>query len=304
MNWKSLALSISIALLVSFALPAYILPILFRTLGIDIVRGFAGIEISLYISSTSGFPMLILRTPDTYLALGLGLSGVMAGVYIYYRSVYLKNVQLRKQLLEFIPLVSSYVRTGTPITHALELALSVVKPPLATYIEKFVSLVKLGEDPSEAYRKVFKGIPREVRAIMSSIVIAMVSGGKIEEVLEAAERYVEQLVRMDELRSHRLAEYKIVLLLSVLAFSFAGVVVIKLIESVTGMATTFPGAYQGIDIDFVESSYFIASLFLATISSIVMSRMVTGSLVLAPKYISLLSAITTLMYALHELVRI
>ncbi len=303
MNWKNIAVSVFIAVLISLIIPAYALPMAFEALGIDTIKGFKNVELYLYISPTSGFPMLILRTPDTYMAIGLGISGIMAGVYIYYRSVYLRNLQLKKQLLEFIPLLSSYVRTGTPITQALELSLSIIKAPLAVYIERFVALVKLGEDPGEAYRKVFRGIPREVRAIMSSIVIAMISGGKVVEVLEAAERYVEQLVRMDELRSHRLAEYKMILVLSVLAFSFAGIVVLKLIESVTSMATTFPGAYQGINTDFIASSYFIASLFLTTVSSIVMSRMVAGSLVLAPKYISMLSAAVTFMYALHRFLK-
>lgn len=303
MRWRRIFLSSLIAVILAIIVPCYAIPTLFKFLGIEYMEGLNNVRVALYISPTYRFPVPILQTPDTYLILGFGISGIAMGIHMYLRAIYVEQRELRRQLLEFIPLLSSYVRTGATILHALESTLKIIKPPLATYIERFVLLIKLGEDPTEVFKKVFSVVPREVRAIMNAVIIAMVSGGRIEDVLEAAERYVEQIVRMDELRRHRLAEYKTILVLAVMAFAIAGIVVIKLIESVAGMATTFPTAYR-IRIDFLASSYFITSLFLIVISSIVVSRMIAGTTMLAPKYISILSMVVTLMYVLHELIGI
>ena len=303
MKWQRILLSSLIAVILAVAMPCYAIPTLLKFFGIEYVKGLSNVRVALYITPTYRFPIPILQTPDTYLVLGFGISGIAMGVYMYLRAIYVEQSELRRQLLEFIPLLASYVRTGATMLHALESTIKIIKPPLATYIERFVLLIKLGEDPTEAFRRVFSVVPREVRAIMNAVIIAMVSGGRVEDVLEAAEWYVEQIVRMDELRRHRLAEYKTILVLAVMAFAIAGIVVIKLIESVAGMAVTFPTAYR-VRVDFLVSSYFITSLFLIVVSSIVVSRMITGSTVLAPKYISLLSMAVTLMYALHELIRI
>ena len=303
MKWRRVFLPFSIAMVLALIVPCYAIPTLFKFFGIEYVKGLGNVKVGLFITPIYRFPIPIFQTPDAYLVLGFGVSGIAMGLYLYSRDIYIEHSVLRRQLLEFIPLLASYVRTGATILHALENALKIIRPPLATYVERFVLLIKLGEDPSEAFRKVFGVVPREVRAIMNAVIIAMVSGGRVENVLEAAERYVEQIVRMDELRRHRLAEYKTVLVLAVMAFAIAGVVVIELIESVAGMAVTFPTA-QKVRIDFLASSYFITSLFLIIVSSIVVSRMITGSMVLAPKYISILSMVVTLMYAFRGLVRI
>ncbi|HID80515.1 MAG TPA: hypothetical protein EYP48_02225 [Ignisphaera sp.] len=302
MRWRRILVSSLIAMILAIVMPCYAIPTLFRLFGIEYVKGLSNVRVALYITPTYRFPILILQTPDTYLVLGFVISGIAMGVYMYLRAIYIEQSELRRQLLEFIPLLASYVRTGATMLHALESTLEIIKPPLSTYVERFVLLIKLGEDPVEAFRKVFGVVPREVRAIMNAVIIAMVSGGRVESVLEVAERYVEQIVRMDELRRHRLAEYKIILVLAVVAFAIAGIVVIKLIESIASMAATFPVAYR-ISIDFLASGYFITSLFLIVISSIVMSRMITGSTVLAPKYISMLSMAVSLMYALRELMK-
>lgn len=242
-------------------------------------------------------------TPQTYLFFGLMVSSLFLALYSAFSFRVKEYELLKKQIIDMVSLVASYVKTGVSILNALEYSVRHLKKPLSEYIESYASLVRIGEDPYQALDRVFEKAPREVRVIMASIAVAMTSGGRVSEVLGEAERYVVQLNRMYELRDSRLSEYKVIIILAVVAFIAAGAVSVLLINSMgASMSDIARGQY--IDIDFVITMYYLSSMLFAMVSSIVVARTVTDSIVYSYRYIGLLIMATTFIFVAIKIMTI
>ncbi len=233
--------------------------------------------------------------PQSILFVACVVSGVSSAIYVFTRARYAYYESMRNELMQLISSVAAMTRTRVPLLDALEEASRIVGEPLQSAVTEFVSLIRLGEDPHQAMKKVFGRAPPEVRLLASSFVIAMLSGGRVPEVLAEANRYVQQIQRMDFIRRHRLAEQRLVALMAVLAFAASGTVIVWLIEYVAPKLATLPGA-SSINVPFVTSSYFVSSIFMDVMASLVVSRIITGTFDLAPKYIALTVPVIALMF--------
>jgi len=280
-----------------FILIGVLTPFMFYPMAITIItRRPYTLHIGYVETSLGPFILVLPAGADTIVAISLVVTGISAAIYLAVRDRYIHVVKLRAELMRFISTIHAMVRSQVSVLDALREAANMVGEPLASYIKRFVSLVRLGEDPHRAIDKVFKNVPSEVKLLASSLAIAMVSGGHVSEVLRESDVYVQQLQRMDYIRLHRLSEQKFVALMAVLTFAASGATVIWLIGYLAPRLATLPGARM-INVQFVASSYFLASLVMLIIASFVVSRIVSGTFVLAPKYIALIAPLLGAIFA-------
>ncbi len=295
MSARSIVYAILSLIALSIALPLYVFPRTLPLIGLH----YNVSDIYFNHTTLGRIPLILPLTPSSIVASGMVLSGVSAAIYFLAADRYRHQVKLRQQILDLIPMVSAYARSAVPLVEALSRSLSLIEKPLRTYLERFVRLVMLGEDPGRAVEAVFRGVGSEVRVVLSSIVVAMTSGGRVAEVLEEAEHFVQQIARMDFLRESRLAEYKFIALLAVVAFAFTGIVIALLVASIP--STRILGSYT-INPDILRSCYYLATLVILAASSIIVSRIMSNSFVLAPRYVALLTPPISFIYAYYRLI--
>jgi len=264
-------------------------------MGFDMYRRFISIEI--YISR-GAIPFPVLASPAIYLLIGTIISIASEALYFIYRNRIALINTLRKQVLDFIPLTSSYIATGASILISLEESAKIIGRPLSDYVYRYVELVKMGRDPVESFDECFKIFPSDLRAILSSIAIAITSGGRVSEMLMHADRYSRQIARLEELRRNRIEGYKAVVFLAIVAFIIGAIVTLILLKTMTRIAIRTPLIVGSIDVAEVATHYYISSIVLIVISSIAISRIVYGDVVYAYKYISILSLISGIVFSI------
>ncbi|MEM0372204.1 MAG: type II secretion system F family protein [Ignisphaera sp.] len=288
-----------IALGTSFILiiPIYVAPTISRLLGLDLFNGIEGIYIDI---SNDVLPIPIYRSSDVYLFVGFVYGAIAFCLYMLYRDSVYMRMKLREQIQSMVPLVVSYVRTGTPILTAIENAANFVGDPTKSYLTRFVELVKLGYSPEESMRNIFRGIPRDVLSVYLSIAVAMSSGGRVHDVLSTAERYLNQMSRLEEMRKNRLEGYKAILILALMAFTVSAIVTTILVSYVARMSpipiSTTP--QSRVDIARVLSYYYTLILVLTPLTSIALSRIVYNETAIALKYTALFITTISTVFAL------
>lgn len=283
--------------LLLFALISLLTPILIQyLLGKALTTGFL---VKLEKSPLMPFPIPVL-SEGAYLTIGMFISGASLSLYTYYSGKLTEESELKRQALELLSVVIAYVKAGSSMLDALEKSTRHIGRPLLDPLERFVEAVKLGTAPDEAYRKAFKNSPSEVEMVFSSITIGMKSGGQYANILMQAENYLMQVLRMDELRRSRLADYKAIALLAVITFAISAFASLKLVEYIVTAPTVF--LVSGVSLELLKSSYYISALIIAILSSIVIGRVVVGSVIASLKYLSFLTAVVALIFTLYPLI--
>jgi hypothetical protein len=285
----------AILLSMGLTIPALILPTVSRLLGVNLFRGVEGISFSI---RRTFIPMPIFRTPDSYTFTGFTIAFTLLTAYIFLRQGVMVRALLRKQVAELITVLTSYIRAGTPIVTALELSASIVESPMKEYVLRLSKLIQLGYNPFEAFETVFSDAPMDVRAILSSIPIGVESGGRVAEVLTAAEGFSFQLSRMEELRRARLEGYKAVLVLAILSYLMSSLVTTLLLSYIARMMLGTPLARAAIDLKYVLSLYYISTIITTAITSIATSRIIHGEIATALKYTATLILLATLVFSI------
>jgi len=292
---KRIILAISLFLLLGIVVPLLVYEKVMLMLGL---RNLVGIKFEVF-----KFGPFLLMLPSGLHALVLTsclITGASLALHVFARAKMIYIDSMKRELMELIGSVSAMVRSRVPILIALDQVSDLVGEPLRSAIKEFVSLVRLGEDPHRAARKVFAKTPSEVRLLSSSLVIAMLSGGRVTEVLNEASKYVTQLQRMEYMRQLRLSEHKLVAIMAVFAFAFSGLVIVLLIRYIAHRLMSLPGV-SSINVSFVLSSYFLSSLVMDIIASFVVSRLISGTFYLTPKYIAITTPLIAAMFAIMYL---
>jgi hypothetical protein len=283
-----------VALSIGFAAPTVIVPTVSSFLGIAWLRGIQGISMTV----GGGVPLPILRTPDSYVFTGSVMASALFAAYVVLRRGAIERSLLRKQALDAIPIVSSYVRTGVPLARALELTSEVMGSPMKECLYRAAKLLQLGHDPFEAFEAVFSSTPRDVRVALSAIPIAIVSGGRVAEVLEIASRHSYQLSRLDDMRRFRLEGYKGTLALAAIAYIATAIVMVFLLSYLAKMGAGTPIIGISIDIHYIASLYYVSAIIVFAITSVAISRITYGEAVFALKYSAMLMLFTSIAFAI------
>lgn len=296
-SYKRLAYSISIFLALSILSPE-IISVILKYCGFT-AEPYEGIIFSL---AGGVIPLIILVGSATYLRVGLLLSGVMLSIYILLSPASIKFEKLNRQLSDVVSILSSYVRAGMPIVEALKKTASFVGPPISEHLEAYVYLITTGENPLKAEALVTKNLPREARLVFSSISQAIRSGGRYVEAFSYSERYLRHFTRLSELRKNKLAEYKVILVLSVIAYAFSGVVTLMLVGSISGSISRLPLVAGLIDVEMLRSAYYISALILTAVTSVIMNKTIEGYAIKSLKYTSLLTLVVTAIFTGSQLI--
>jgi len=296
MNLKRIIIASSTLLTFTALLPLTITKIM-KLLGLSPNQ-----EVGIYFTVSNAIPVIILSGNTTYLLTGFIISGLTLSAYLLI-SPKLKEVEkLRSQLGDLMGVFRSHAMAGVSIIDSLKKTAELVGPPASKYLETYAYLVSVGEEPLRAEAIVTHGLPKEVRLVFASITQAMKSGGRYLEVLSQGEEYLRQLARLNDVRKSRLSEYKLILVLSVIAYAFASVVTLKLVTSMGAGIEGMSIPTTPTNIDVLKSAYYISALTLTGITSVIMSKAIEGYAVKSLKYMSILTLITTAMFVGSELI--
>lgn len=277
-----------------------LLPLTTLTLTRSLGFVFDEIKIDFIISNT--IPLLMLSGNTTYLLIGFSISGIALAIYSWFNPKSREIEKFRSQLGDLVSVFMSHAMAGVPIIDALKKTAEFVGPPASEYIETYAYLISSGEDPLRAEVIVTRGLPKEIRLVFTSISQAMKSGGRYLEVLSQGEKYLRQLIKLTDLRKSRLSEYKLVLVLSVIAYAFSATVTLKLVASMGASVKGIPIFAGQVNINLLKSAYYVSALILTGITSVIMSKAIEGYAVKSLKYVSILTLIVTAMFVASELV--
>ncbi len=299
MNIRSRDMYMAIASIALTIIAFFILSLFIAIfMGSDIYRRFISIKIYM---SRGTIPFPVFASPAIYLLISITISIASETLYFIYRNKVVLMETLRKQVLDFIPLISSYVATGASIPTSLEESAKIIGRPLSDYVYRYVELIKMGEDPIESFAKCFNIFPSDLRAILSSIAIAITSGGRVLEMLIHADEYSKQIARLEEIRRNRIEGYKVVVFLAIVAFIVSAIVTLILLKTMTKIAIGTPLIVGSIDVAEVATHYYISSIVLIIISSIAISRILYSDIIHAYKYISIFSLMSGIVFSILSL---
>lgn len=259
-------------------------------------------EVGVYFVTSGTIPLIMLLGTATYLLVGFVISGVSLSTYLWLNPRSREIERFRSQLGDLMSVFISQAMAGSPIIEALKKTAEFVGPPASRYLETYVYLVTIGEDPLRAEAIVTRGLPKEVKLVFASVSQAMKSGGRYLEVLSQAEKYLRQLITLTDLRKNKLSEYKLVLVLSVVAYAFSAIVTLKLVTSMGASVKGIPLITGQININLLKSAYYISTLILTGITSVIISKAVEGHVIKSLKYTSMLTLLVTAMFVVSELV--
>jgi len=288
------AISAVAILVIGFAVPTAIVPTISSFFGITWFKGVQGVSITV----GGSMPVPILRTPDSYIFTGAVVASALLAAYVILKRGVMERFLLRRQVLDAIPIFSSYVRAGVPLSRALELTSEVIASPMKEHLYRIAKLLQLGHDPFEAFDVVLSPTPRDVRVTLSAIPIAALSGGRVAEVLEIASRYSYQLSRLEDMRRFRLEGYKGTLVLAAIAYIATAIVMIFLLSHLAKIGAEVPIIGIFIDVDYIMSLYYISAIIVFAITSVAISRIVYGETVFALKYSAILMLLTSITFAI------
>ncbi len=290
------------SIIVFLVLTVFLVLLPLATLTLFSSLGFVFEEVKVDFTISNTIPLLMLSGNTTYLLIGLSISGIALSAYSWFSPRSREIEKFRSQLGDLVSVFMSHAMAGVPIIDALKRTADFVGPPASEYLETYAHLVSSGEDPLKAETIVTRGLPKEIRLVFASISQAMKSGGRYLEVLSQGEKYLRQLIKLTDLRKSRLSEYKLVLVLSVIAYAFSAIVTLKLVVSMSASVRGVPIFVGQVNINLLKSAYYVSALILTGITSVIMSKAIEGYAIKSLKYISILTLVVTAMFLVSELI--
>ncbi len=213
-------------------------------------------------------------------------------VYVYARRAYSWAQSLREQTRDFLLIFSGLVEGTESVYEALMIGSRMVGRPLSVMVEYMARLYKLTGSIERAFEEAFKGAPRDVRLLLSTIVLAARGGGRMEEVISQAASFANELRRFGILVESRLAEYTAIVALSSITFSFAAAVIVKLLQALGAATLPFMRAAMP-PIEVLQALFYYTMLIITLFSSIVVGKVIRGYAPLAAKYVAILVPVNT-----------
>lgn len=281
-----------------FSLPSVVLPYVLLSLG------YGELKLLIEFNYIGSVPSILIEGLYSYVFIGSLIASSSGAIYMLLRHNVRTSKDFKKELLEFLSLTIAHVSSGSTLFEALKRVTPEVREPtLKNYLGLFSGMVSLGEDPEDVLNKpALRKTPKEVRLVLAALSVAFKSGGAYMDVLKQTNEYLTQLLRLDMLRRSRLSEYKLVVTLSIIAYALSAVVTAGLLTSMLTSSNVLVGGGELIKVNVVKSAYYVSSIALASIASIIVSKVIEDNLLKTFKYIALLSSLVTAIYVVSELI--
>ena len=259
-----------------------------------------GIDLSMYKPT----PQILHRPPLPPLPYGKGITALIAltvvsslaplARYVRKRAVEVKRV--KEETYSFMRVLSSYVRSGLGLMTILRAVSDVIRPPLRDRITLYSSLLSLGLSSEEAFERAFGDLPRDVKSILYTVVIAFRAGGRAPDIIDYAASFIAEIRAFEEIKESRLAQYIYIIIIACIAFAVSAVVMTLMLSYISGMGQALVQA--GINIEYLFSVYFYAALLIIVFSSIAIGRSLRGYTPLAIYYAFIMILIISLIFIL------
>ena len=237
----------------------------------------------------------VIADKGSIAAISTAIVAAMLPLHFYARRRVRRWEALEEQLSEFLAVYASIAASSRSTAEALLRAAQLLGPPLGRHMEHMARLYMATGDLPWAHREATRRTTRRVRLLTRSIVAAARSGGNPARVLAAAAAYSREMRRLVRLIRSRLGEYTFVVSLASLTYAVSAGVVVYLVQTMAG--ARLPGlGTASINVGILLGMYYYALLMIVAASSLVIARVIHGYTSLAPKYMALLTAVSTAAY--------
>ena len=233
-----------------------------------------------------GIPVLVDRGSMTALTLSITLASTPLTIYATRR--YRELREYEEQLVNLLLILPGMLAASNSAADALTRAARALRPPFSRLIEKAAYAYRVSGDLDRAMSLSLEtpDVPPRVRVVARSIVVAAKAGGRIHVVLARLASYLEATRRPKRLAESRLAEYKLIAVLAVLAYAATAGATIALISKASNVK--LPMMTVSVDIDVLTGLFYYSLLIIAVGSAIVIARVIYDYTPLASKYLLIL----------------
>ena len=158
--------------------------------------------------------------------------------YSYHRGISQVR-RLRAQVRDFLQVAPDIVASSQSLVEALRASAQLVGQPLRGLLRSLEVAYSMSGNADEAFRRVLSRAPRDVRLLLSSILVASKSGGRAREALSVTANYAMVLARMEHIIENRLKAYSLVVFMAVALYGVASGVGISLVRLLSGLSSPF-----------------------------------------------------------------
>ncbi|MGC9209749.1 MAG: type II secretion system F family protein [Acidilobus sp.] len=199
--------------------------------------------------------------------------------------------ELKYQSRVFLQIYPSLAMSAQSVGEALDASVGLVDSPLRELIKAFSDSYRLTGDLEEAFRRSFSSAPRDVRLLLSSIVVAGKSGGRVKEVLEIISRYAAELDRMEFTLFNRLRSYAMVVYMGVAVYGVVAGIGISIAHSFSGIPFLGSSGLSPVELKEILGFLYYALLVMSAASSYVMAKIIDDYAPKAFEYFTFLSSL-------------
>ena len=155
--------------------------------------------------------------------------------YNYHRGVSQVR-RLRAQVRDFLQVAPDIMASSQSLAEALKASAQLANQPLRGLLRSLEMTYSMTGNADEAFRRVLGRSPRDVRLLLSSILVAAKSGGRAREALSVTANYAMVLSRIEHIVENRLKAYSIVVFMAVALYGVASGVGISLVRLLSGLS--------------------------------------------------------------------
>ncbi|MGC9071357.1 MAG: type II secretion system F family protein [Acidilobus sp.] len=199
--------------------------------------------------------------------------------------------ELKYQSRVFLQVYPSLAVSAQSVGEALQASVGLIESPLRDLIKAFSDSYRLSGDLEDAFRRSFGSAPRDVRILLSSIVVAGKSGGRVKEVLEIISRYAAELDRMEFTLFNRLRSYALVVYMGIAVYGVVGGVGISIAHTFTGLSFLGSSGLSPLELNEILGFLYYALLVLSAASAYVMAKIVDDYAPKALEYFAFFSSL-------------
>ncbi len=143
--------------------------------------------------------VLIARLHPVGLALGLALAagGYMAPALFVRHLRHRRIAAIEKQLVDFLPMIASSLRSGFAFLQGVELAARQIGPPLHDELSLLVNDMNLGATMEAALLDLGRRVgSTDVDMMVTAVLVQRTSGGNLSEILDSAAETLRERERI------------------------------------------------------------------------------------------------------------